>query len=127
MANQSASCVSQQLKAGIVARVGIIAVEPVNRASGLAGRQRVPNLADTGRAWRRMPRACLAWVSGKNEVSFLASLPARAGATPFSARRVFSFLCLETNLDSGNFGQGEMMTPIFPGACPGGSCGVLER
>lgn len=42
-------------------------------------------------------------------------------------RRFFSFLCLKTFLDSGNFGHDAMRTPIFPGARPGVSCGVLER
>jgi hypothetical protein len=32
----------------------------------LGGRQRLPSLADTGRAWRRMPRACPARLSGNN-------------------------------------------------------------
>jgi len=30
----------------------------------LGGRQRLPNHADTGRAWRRMPRACPAGLAG---------------------------------------------------------------
>jgi hypothetical protein len=49
----------------------------------------------------------------------------KSRGSPSSA--VLSFLCLEMILDSGNFGQGEMRTPIFPGARPGVTCGVLGR